>query len=225
MKIKSWQIALTVIVVIFGGTMLSGMFGLMGEEDEKTPARYESGEYDPYDIRGSYTFGEISEFFSIDIDVLSEAFGVTGDMQTKDLESLYGEEEMEIGNSSVQLFVAIYNGIEPLYDEQYFPVSAVTVLKRDVDLDEDTLSYLESHQIDTEPVISDVEAEEGEYEEALIKGNTTFGQLLDYGIKKEEIEEIIGAEMPAAAETVRNYCTSNGLTFSDIKYKLESLIE
>lgn len=232
-------------MILIGGIYLSKGFGLWSTESEKIPAKLTEGvgvgSYDPFDIRGSYTFGEISELFDIDIALLAEAFQLGDETraearQTKDLETLYGElpEGIEIGNESVQVFVAIMKGLNLQGSDAYLPLSAVKVLlNENSEITVDTLTYLESHQVDV--TISTITSEgeiavvtegspEGDSEETRVNGNTTFSEVLGFGITKEQIETIIDADMPPENQTVKSYCTDNSLSFSEVKEALNALI-
>jgi len=66
---------------------------------------------------------------------------------------------------------------------------------------------------------------DGTNEEALVNGSTTFQQLLDAGISKEDIELIIGSPLPPTNQTVKDYCNAQGLSFSQIKDQLNALAE
>ena len=54
-----------IFVFIFGGIAITSVTGYWQTSSSKIPAKYQGGEfagqYDPADIRGSYSFGEISE--------------------------------------------------------------------------------------------------------------------------------------------------------------------
>ena len=60
-----------------------------------------TGENDPSDIRGSYSFADIEKAFDIPVDVLVKAFGVSyvedpAGFKAKNLEELYGELNLKI---------------------------------------------------------------------------------------------------------------------------------
>ena len=80
MKIKIRILAVIVPVILFGGILTAMAAGVWSTSTDKKPATYASGdfagEYNPADIRGSYTFEEISSLFGIDLNVLYEAFGL-----------------------------------------------------------------------------------------------------------------------------------------------------
>lgn len=61
--------------------------------------------------------------------------------------------------------------------------------------------------------------------EQLIKGKTTFNDILGLGITPQQIETILGAAMPPGTQTVKDYCAVNGLSFSAVKEQLLELIE
>ncbi|MDF2952722.1 MAG: hypothetical protein K0S18_2305 [Anaerocolumna sp.] len=75
---------------------------------------------------------------------------------------------------------------------------------------------------DEEAEDEETEDEEAE-DEALVKGSTTFQQVLDSGISKEQIETIIGGNLPPTNQTVKDYCLASGLSFSEIKEQINSL--
>ena len=91
-------IVLAVFILGIGGTMI---FNLWQTTSSKVPATYSSGEfageYNPADIRGSYSFGDIEEAFAVPVTALAEAFAVVDTENPaaflcKSLEELYGEE-------------------------------------------------------------------------------------------------------------------------------------
>jgi hypothetical protein len=193
------------------------------------------GQYNPEDIRGSYTFSEVSELFEVELDDLLEAFGIPEGtdgttIQTKVLEEMYPNLPNEIGNGSVQLFVALYKGLPFEFDDTYLPEQAKDILYRVNDkLTAEDKAYIESHlAVLPEPSGETDEPaapEATEEAEPLVKGATTFQQVLDAGITKAEIEEIIGSVMPATNTPIKDYCLEKGLSFSEVKDKLNALIE
>lgn len=237
MKIKMRTMAIIVFVIIFGGIAATIAADLWSTESNKIPVKYKEGEfegqYNPQDIRGSYSFQEISELFEIDLDVLYKAFGIDEKTETqfksKDLETLYGD-TVEIGNESMQIFVALYKNLPITLDEAYLPKQAVDIiLKTNNNLTDEQLAYLSEHQVELPtalPTITEVvSVDEEKSEEPLINGSTTFKQALEAGISKEQIEEIIGKELPPTNTIIKDFCINEGLTFSVIKNKLNELVE
>ena len=154
MRIKP-QIAFIVsILILIAGIALTSMFGLWTTESTKVPQKFVdvtgTEQYDPADIRGSYTFGEISSLFNVPLEDLAEAFhvepGLEESFKCKDLETVYTDTENEIGTSSVRMFVAMYINLPyEMTGETFLPDTAVAILMEKADLSAENLAYLESH--------------------------------------------------------------------------------
>ncbi|MGH4118944.1 hypothetical protein [Clostridium sp.] len=160
MKIKTYVLPLVIIVVLFGGIVVTKAFGLWKTESTKVPNTIKSGEamgeYNPSDIRGSYTFKDISSSFKIPVEILGEAFAVESSdlnsFKVKDLEIIYEglkDSGTQIGTSSIRLFVAYYLDLPyEISEESYLPKAAVDILKSKVKLSDEKLKYLDSHSVD-----------------------------------------------------------------------------
>jgi len=248
MKIKSWPLAIIVLVVFFGGIGLSAAFNLWKTESTKTPAKIERGEFtgenDPSDIRGSYSFADIEKAFDIPVDLLAKAFGVSyvenpADLKAKNIEELYREladEDREIGTDAVKFFVALYTGLPHTPEETtVLPNPAVFILKQLGTLTEDQLGYLETIKVDISQFKGEITPEEAETheeseqseqsEDRTIKGKTTFNDLLEWGLSKEDIEAALGIEMGARSLTVRDFCKEKEIEFSSVKAELQSKVD
>ena len=59
-------------------------------------------------------------------------------------------------------------------------------------------------------------------EDKTITGKTTFQNLLDWGVGKESIQEVIGSDMPAPEMVIKDYITSKGLDFASLKTTLQA---
>lgn len=236
MKINMKSMSIIVFAIIFGGIAATIAADLWSTESNKIPVKYSEGEfegqYNPQDIRGSYTFQEISDLFEINLDVLYNAFGIDekSDVQykSKDLEALYGD-YVEIGNESMQVFVALYKNLPIDLDDAYLPKQAVEIiLETNKNLTVEQIAYLNEHQVELPnalpPLTEVVMVDEEKTEEPLINGLTTFKQALDSGISQEQIEEIIGKELPPLNTVIKDYSIKEGLTFSQIKDKLNELV-
>jgi hypothetical protein len=68
-------------------------------------------------------------------------------------------------------------------------------------------------------------AESGEAGDGLIRGRTTFQELLDLGLPQDRIERVLGGEIPQAGMRVKDYCTQVGLDFETIKEQLQSELD
>jgi len=64
-----------------------------------------------------------------------------------------------------------------------------------------------------------------ETETGEVKGKTTFGELLSWGVSKETIEQILGQPAGKSGVTVRDYCTENGIEFSTVKDALQAAVD
>ena len=257
MTLRSKHIAPIVLVVFIlgiGGTMF---FGLWQTTSSKVPAAYTegefAGEYNPADIRGSYSFGDIEEAFAVPVAALAKAFAVEdtdnpADFLCKSLEDLYGATETgEVGTDSVRWFVALYAGLPYSPEEDTLLLSpAISVLRERLTESEletvraktvslsANLSALSASASEDTPVadtdVADSETAEQtdthtESEAGEIKGKTTFGELLSWGVSKETIEEILGLPIGKAGVTVRDYCVENDIEFSTVKEALQEAAE
>jgi hypothetical protein len=243
MKINIRNMGIIIIVVIFAGIWATIAAGLWTTESDKIPVTYKEGEfeglYNPEDIRGSYLFKEVSDLFEIDLDVLYKAFGLENinneELKSKDLEGLYAEADNEIGNGSVQVFVALYKNLPIVLEDTFLPEQAVEIImENNKELTEEQILYLKEHTV----ILPEISGEnlneepkeqtegtkdESTEEENLVKGATTFKQVLDAGITKQQIEEILGIEMPSSNMAIKDFCLEKGLSFSSVKTKLNDL--
>lgn len=213
------------------------------------------GVYNPADIRGSYSFEDIGKNFEIPVEHLAIAFGLSDDIDTnsyqcKKLESDYAiaaEKGFEIGTDSVRIFVALYKGLPIELEDTYIPAAAYQVLKDNANLTQEQINYLDAHTVDiskleavqaAEAPSAAAPAEDPQNQEngtketdgynsadQLVKGKTTFAELMDWGVSKEEIEQVLGTEMPNAALTVRDFCAQQGMEFSAIKEALQNIVD
>jgi len=245
MKIKSWHMGLIVLVFIFGGiggTMAFNLWNAEGGGDSKVPVKFKegefAGEYNPADIRGSYSFGHISELWEIPLAELGTAFGLgaienLAEFKVKNLHEAYAnlEADAEIGTDSVRVFVALYTGLPyMLSGGDYLPQPAVEILKAKVTLTEEQRTFLDSHSVDISSIeiidpATSAEECDCEHEELKIKGSTTFRELLDWGLSEEEIEAVIGGELPATGMTIRDFVAEKGLDFGPIKEALQAKVD
>lgn len=245
MRIKTTFLAFILITVIFTGIATTMALDIWTTTTNKIPVTYKdgehAGEYNPEDIRGSYSFDDVSRLFEVDLDVLLDAFGIAPEtvgteILNKDLEALYEDLEFEIGNGSVQLFVARYKNLPLETEDTYLPSRAVEIiLEANKALTEEQKAYLKSHQVeivgtrtlssgsDTEAAPAETEVKEEE--EVLVNGSATFQKVLDAGITKDQISEVLGKPMPLPNQTVKDFCLAEGLSFSSIKEELNALVK
>jgi hypothetical protein len=156
MKITAKPLALVVILLFLGGIFFADIMGWWQTTGSKKPVTFVSGEatgeYNPADIRGSYTLAEVNNLFTVPLEDLALAFRIPANdaaaFQLKSLETRYGEAEYEIGTASVRLFVAWYKGLPyDLSEDTYLPIEAATILRDKAALDAVQLSYLDAHAV------------------------------------------------------------------------------
>lgn len=244
MRIKANVLGVIVLLVIFGGVATSSLFNIWSTTSTKEPARYQTGnfkgQYNPSDIRGSYTFKDVNNAFNISVSVLGEAFGVQdyeelNHFQLKNLETIYGDLKSrgkEIGTDSVRVFVALYLGLPiQLSEDNYLLKPAVDILIDRGIVTEEQSSFIKAHAIDLDNMTIEADLSSGEdkesehIEDIAIKGKTTFAEAIEWGIEKDILEEIVGGKLPTQGMTIRDYCNQNGIGFSDIKEKLNQILE
>jgi hypothetical protein len=252
MKLNSFSLAALVIVFIFGGIGFSTAMNWWQTESAKVPALITEGEfagqYNPADIRGSYTFGDVSKNFSIPVQDLATAFRLPADVDAasfgvKDLETTYADLPVEMGTSSVRLFTAFYKGLP--YDlsgaeETYLFQEAAEILVKNGNMQPDQAEFLATHILTTEaaPVETavapaeeiatptpEVAATEHIAPDMTVTGATTFQNLLDWGMSQESIESVIGKPMPASQMLVKDYAVQLGQTFSGWKTALQAELD
>jgi len=155
MKIKSATLGILVLGIVFGGILMSSAMDLWITESTKIPDKIvvdgAEGAYDPEDIKGSYTFGEVSELFDIPLEDMAAAFDLPKEIdaaafKNKELETIYADQELEVGTGSVRLFVSFYKGLPyELTEETYLLSNAVEILKEKANLTQEQIDYLDSH--------------------------------------------------------------------------------
>lgn len=256
MKLNSKILAVLIVVILFGGITFTTLMGWWATETSKVPAKYAegeaAGEYNPADIRGSYTFGDVSTVFNIPIEDLAAAFNLPAEpdpagVQLKTLEELYGDLPVEIGTASVRLFTAWYLGLPYQPDDtDYLPLAAANILRLKGNLTPDQLAFLDSHSVDLlaenpaaiEPPVADAAAvsepavpqptavaTEHTPQDRLVTGKTTFQQLLDWGVPQTAIESILGGNMPAPATIIKDHLAAQGLEFSSLKSSFQAEVD
>ena len=246
MTLTSKPLAVIVLVMFFGGIFFSSAMGWWATESTKQPITFTDGEFagqaNPADIRGSYTFGDISKSFDVTPEILAQAFGITdGDpaaFAVKELEAIYLDSGYEIGTASVRLFVAYYTGLpfDTTDQEIYLPQSATDILLAKGNLTPGQITYLETYTViigesapvvepDVESTPAPAETQSAISEEYTVKGKTTFGELISWGVPQEVIEGLIGTPMPDPAMTVKDYASANGLSFETLKPALQAEVD
>lgn len=220
-------------------------------ETQKIPIVYThgeaAGEYNPADIRGSYTFGEVSDLFGVPLVDLQIAFRIPSDLdaagfQLKSMEALFGELPVEIGTESVRMFVAMYCGLPydlDAADETYLFPEAVEILISRAQTSSEEIDYLNDHIVPLMPDISEVtppSAQDTGIEitpvqtehtasERVVTGQTTFQDLINWGVEQAEIESVLGEAMPSPQVLIKDFANQKGFTFSTLKTQLQTAVD
>ena len=239
MRIKATAAGASLLILFIAGIFISSAVGYWRTESSKIPAKFTTGifegEADPADIRGSYSFSDLEKAFDIPVDTLAKAFGFSNSenpegIKIKEFESAYGfVDDLEIGTGSMRLFVALYKGLPYETEEDTaIPGPAWNILNKEGATDKETLSRyservvsLEGLEVSTEAATHTEESDE----ETVIKGKTLFSDILDWGLSREQIENILGIPMGAPGESIRDFCNEQGIEFSTVKGALQELLD
>jgi hypothetical protein len=242
MTLTSKSLTIILLAIVFGGIAFSTEMGWWVTESTRVPVTFTEGEFagqaNPVDIRGSYTFGDIAKSFDVTPEVLAQAFNITeGDpaaFAVKELEAIYLESGYEIGTASVRLFVAYYAGLpfDTTGQEIYMPNSATDILLTKGNLTPEQVAYLEKYTVtvgESTPIaeITPVSTETSSTtsEEYTVKGKTTFGELIAWGVPQAVIEQLIGEPLPDSALALKDYAAASGLDFETLKPALQAEVD
>lgn len=166
MKLKPQTTILLSTLFVFVGIATTMATGLWQTESDGTPRKLQSetmqsaqgqtgeqiAQYDPNDIRGSYTFGEISTLYGIALSDLATSFHLTdaeaGAFQIKTLKDRFADADQEVGTASVRMFVAYYLSLPYTpTEETWLTQSAVDILEGHGGLTEAETAYLAAYTL------------------------------------------------------------------------------
>lgn len=228
MKIGRTTAFAAVMLMMLGGVIIASSLGLFDTESSKNVATIKAGEFageaDPNDIRGSFSFADISRQFGVEISALAEAFGIDGTddeiaaFQIKGLEEKYAGLPQEIGTSSVRLFVGFMTSL-PVELGAYIPVKAAEIIISSVDgLTEERESYLKGHTIDLTAVPKQSEGEtlpeEAQGSSVPAQEGTVSG-FVESSVKAASPQESKAADPKPAAEAAPAAATKESPAATD----------
>lgn len=156
MKISEKLMSIIIIMVFLLGIITAMTLGIWNtsESKEKNIKIQENIEiFVPTDIKGSFTFGEISQIFNIEIKVLYDAFRIPKGIQNQSLEvkniaPIFESLSFEVGRKSMVAFVSLYNGIPTNIEGIYLPKEAVNIIfERNKNLSLEDRKYLDAHKV------------------------------------------------------------------------------
>lgn len=156
MKINSKIVAISIILIVFGGIALAKAFGFWHTTGSKRGPRAiakgaSAGLADPKDIKGSYTLKDVAKFFDIPEEDLAEAFLMDekqlATFKVKDIKThLADSQGQKISVASVRAFVAFYKGIDSeLNEEAFLPKQAVDVILENGNPTKRQIQYMKTH--------------------------------------------------------------------------------
>jgi hypothetical protein len=238
MKISNLILAIAMSLIFILGIFVSDYLGYWQTESIKVPQKISEGEfegsYNPADIRGSYSFGDISNSFDIEVETLTKAYNLSdivedpNSFKLNQLEEYYVfDEDIELGTGSVKYFVSLYTGIPYESDDDMLPTTAVDILYEEGKITEEMYNELKEISIDiseyliTENITTEeTQQENDEDSEYVIKSTTTVLEVVRWGLSIEELEELIGAGELSENDVIREVCLDNGVSFSEVKEKI-----
>lgn len=223
------KVGLLTVAILIGGILLSVAFGLWKTSSTKQPALIKSGSFaglpNPADIRGSYTYQDVTNAFAVPVEVLLAAFqSQNGAQRLGDLEELWLAnipEGTEVGTDSVRLFVALYTGIDFEAEEgTLLPISAIEVLEQQQKTSDPRFAELKASAValpeglEMTPVTNTTAVS--------VTGKTTVQDLLDAGYSFSDLEKILG-KIDNKLSAVKTLAESRGLSFSEVKAEIAAL--
>jgi hypothetical protein len=253
MKLSSIPLAIAIFVILFGGIGITTSLNWWQTESTKVPARYSdgeaAGEFNPADIRGSYTFGDINTNFGIPLEDLRMAFRLpagtdTASFQVKSLEDQYADLPVEMGTGAVRLFTAFYKGLPfdlASNSDTYIFAEAANILHTKGMMTPEQTEFLPNHTLTADlqlpqnseitpssaelpvenPISTQAVPTEHTVTVGTITGKTTFQDLLSWGMTPDMIAAVLGEPMPDAGMIIKDYSTNKGLEFSSLKTSLQ----
>jgi hypothetical protein len=245
MTLNSRSFAAILVTLVFGGIVISMLMGWWAASPDSAASTFTEGEFagkpNPSSIRGMNTLEQVADQYGVPAEVLIRAFNLPADTDPKTFK-LSGMESMnttdvEIGPTSVRIFVALYAALpyELSGESSYLPRSAVDILKEHGDLTPEQVDYLDRHTVqlaggETIPqpaaVETPVPSESVSIDSAnTVKGKTTFGELLAWGVPQNLIEKIISVPMPDPATAIKDFASANNLDFEVLKTALQAEVD
>lgn len=231
MKLKANMVIIITLIILAGGIAITSALGLYQVNGTKVPSKLTAGEnagqYNPEDIKGSYTLSDIEEYFDIPVETLARAFDVKENALGFEVKGL--EASAKGDTAAMRYFVTAYKGMNADNNKSAkLPQEAVNIILTEGKPKADQITALNGLKV---PSASAPEAKltsqgtgngdgsgsgTGQSSDRAIKGKHTFAEVIAMGIPQEKIEAAIGAQIPDMSMTLRNYCKANGLEFSEI---------
>jgi hypothetical protein len=208
MRINPFIFGLLVVGIFFGtifGFQAAGTWSVSGKVDSSGKSIQPSAE-DVSTIKGWMTLDQIIASYGVTLEEIVTAFNLPSDTSAttaiKDLESdtfdvtLLGE-WLESGAPIDNTAVITVEG----------PIQTPVAATPD--------GLLTATPSATEHLVTD----------KTITGNTTFQNLMDWGLSTETIRVIIGGEIPSLSTKIKDYAIGKGVEFSTMKTQLQAEVD
>ncbi|MDF1566594.1 MAG: hypothetical protein RQ801_15020 [Spirochaetaceae bacterium] len=240
---KAPLVALVAVLTIVLGVGIAKSVGYWKTESSKVPVTITegefAGEYDPGDIRGSYSFADIQEVFGVPPEMLAAAFLMTGGnpdvILAKDLETTWADlgGDVEVGTESVRYFTALWTGLpyEP-EEDTVLPAAAVEILLAYDKIDTGRAAALMQRAVgpaggvQTGVTVSEPEAvEDHEIPDRTVRGLTTFGDLSGWGVTPDIWESAFKLPMGSRSTAIKDWSTAEGLSMSEVKSQAQAMVD
>ena len=210
MKIKPAIFGVVTVLVFLGiiwTAQASGFWSVSGKVDASGKAIGPDPE-NVETIKGWMTLGQIADAYGVQVEDIKAVFSlpadVSADTAVKDLES----ETFETSALREWLAAGMLPGeviaTEPAAEQQTVPTPQPAV---------------------TQAVEEAVTTETHEPVDRMITGKTTFQQLLDWGLSREVVEEVLGMPFPPAGMVIKDYLTGQGQEFGTVKGLLQAELD
>ena len=201
MRINPFVYAFLVLVVFLGVVFVfqsAGIWSVSGKVDAKGQAIQPAGT-DTSSIKGWMTLEQITTAYNVTLEEIIQTFSLPADTSL-DTE-LRALESDTFSVSDLRLWLQTYTPVEESVPTAT-PIATPT-----------PAALLESTEIHTP-------------DDGTVSGNTTFENLLDWGVSQETIEQVIGLPMPADLSLlIKDYVRGQGLQFSVIKVALQTEVD
>jgi hypothetical protein len=202
MKINPTLYGVIVTVVFFGiigGFQAAGFWSTSGKTNASGQAIQPAAD-DVNSIKGWMTLDQITSSYAVPLDELLAAFNLPADTdpQTaiKDLESdTFSVTELRTW----------------LLNRSSIPATAAPTATPKADLHSSQVPSV------TEPVHTQ--------QAMTLTGKTTYQELLDWGLGREQIETVVGGPITNTGLVVKDDVAARGLAFSDVKSALQSALD
>ena len=205
MRINPFIYGVLVLVVFFGiivGFQSAGIWSVSGKVDSSGQAIQPSAA-DVNTIKGWMTLEQISTTFNVPMNELLSQFDLPADTLPSTAISELENDLFSVTNLRTWLQSRSAGSVEiPVAPSVPVPTvivpTSISIIITDI-------------PASTQPVAPD----------KTITGKTTFQDLLDWGVSMENIQKVVGSDLPELSTVIKDFITGKGLEFSGVKTQLQ----